>query len=570
MNIFYLAGLVIILIGTYVSYIGSSRDSNKTIKDLKDSLNLKNEELQQKQLSLENKQNENNILSGKILDFQGKLDSNTKAIGKVTGEISKISISTNQISNNIKNEQKLKGKLNLRVANVDKFRFILGASTASFFTRKALQSEINLISNSANDPVLKISLKGNEFLITTKIYDSNQNLIVDIKNNQWAIGGDYFSRNFDKNSIELIDNKGVLVFQLSIHEDIIIIKGVLFNSSKIHVLADNITTVIEPNNPELLKIAQNYSSNITRIFNHQGENYLGKRLPVNPYLNLLIENDKKNDLITKKYKRLSNSEIKNLAIQWVENAILFKDSWSKKNPFLSSDEFQNTLVEGREKIIQDLIVENFKDKPFIPYNESDPDLRSKYLEGALISKELDDRNFLPSGNSHTHVLSYPEDYSYRKFCELIEVIEKSIKIMNELALRDQEKELLDKKEIKYKKLNDEQIKNKLVELISNYETFINTSSKQYDKAFQKSRIDLTESTRQRYLEEIDSISIQLKAEYSNIFKDEIYLLIKQLISRKPNLKNEVSYTTGFLLENPTNILGHKDVLSVLKNLLNGF
>jgi len=377
MNIFYLAGLVIILIGTYVSYIGSSRDSNKTIKDLKDSLNLKNEELQQKQLSLENKQNENNILSGKILDFQGKLDSNTKAIGKVTGEISKISISTNQISNNIKNEQKLKGKLNLRVANVDKFRFILGASTASFFTRKALQSEINLISNSANDPVLKISLKGNEFLITTKIYDSNQNLIVDIKNNQWAIGGDYFSRNFDKNSIELIDNKGVLVFQLSIHEDIIIIKGVLFNSSKIHVLADNITTVIEPNNPELLKIAQNYSSNITRIFNHQGENYLGKRLPVNPYLNLLIENDKKNDLITKKYKRLSNSEIKNLAIQWVENAILFKDSWSKKNPFLSSDEFQNTLVEGREKIIQDLIVENFKDKPFIPYNESDPDLRSK-------------------------------------------------------------------------------------------------------------------------------------------------------------------------------------------------
>jgi len=38
MNIFYLAGLVIILIGTYVSYIGSSRDSNKTIKDLKDSL----------------------------------------------------------------------------------------------------------------------------------------------------------------------------------------------------------------------------------------------------------------------------------------------------------------------------------------------------------------------------------------------------------------------------------------------------------------------------------------------------------------------------------------------------
>lgn len=88
---FYFLGLILILIGTFVTYKASSYESEKTIKDLKDSLNIKNEELQTKQDALINKQKVNTKLSEKILQLQEKLDSNTNAIADVSDEISKVS-----------------------------------------------------------------------------------------------------------------------------------------------------------------------------------------------------------------------------------------------------------------------------------------------------------------------------------------------------------------------------------------------------------------------------------------------------------------------------------------------
>lgn len=114
MNMLVIGIIVMLLgtgIGTYIINKSGSDESAKTIQDLKDTLSLKNEELQQKQISFEKKQDENNLLQEKILEFQKKLDSNTNSITEVTKAISEVAIKTNQISNLIKNEQREKGKL---------------------------------------------------------------------------------------------------------------------------------------------------------------------------------------------------------------------------------------------------------------------------------------------------------------------------------------------------------------------------------------------------------------------------------------------------------------------------
>jgi len=97
------------------------KDRNKEIINLQKKLIEKSEETSEKQNDLIKEQKENKIISGYILKLQGKLDSNTNAISEIAKEISRVSISTNKISNIIKNEQKEKGKLKLKVSSYDTY-----------------------------------------------------------------------------------------------------------------------------------------------------------------------------------------------------------------------------------------------------------------------------------------------------------------------------------------------------------------------------------------------------------------------------------------------------------------
>jgi len=275
MNIYYLVGLVIILIGTYVAYIGSSRDSEKTIQDLKDSLNLKNQELQQKQVSLEKKQDENNVLSEKILQFQEKLDSNTDAIGKATDEISKISIKTNQISNIIKNEQRQKGAVEFETNDYEYYFVDLGM-VAGMQKKSDLQREET---NFINGIPFTMFIKKDKFLVSLNMKDKDGNLIFAINRGKWAINkNEIFSVNYDLNGIEVIDKRGDVILQIDLIENRFRVIGTFFESDGVTLIHPQLLAKVLYSEKNYKIRLKEFQMNIKRKFVNYGEDYLGKRL----------------------------------------------------------------------------------------------------------------------------------------------------------------------------------------------------------------------------------------------------------------------------------------------------
>lgn len=275
MNLFYLVGLVIILIGTYVAYIGSSRDSDKTIQNLKISLNKKSEELQQKQASLEKKQDENNLLQEKILNFQKILDSNTKSITEVTKAISKVTTKTNLISNIIKDEQRVRGKVEFISNKYDYYNINLGM-VGGLMKRSNIDNEETFY---INDTPFSMLITGDRFLVSFKLKDKYGNLILDINKGEWAINkNDIFSLNYDSSGIEVIDKKGNIIIQIELIKNSFEIIGIFHEKNGVTLTHPGLLAKILYTDIQYEMGLIEFQLNIKRKFVHYGENYLGKRL----------------------------------------------------------------------------------------------------------------------------------------------------------------------------------------------------------------------------------------------------------------------------------------------------
>jgi len=271
----YFLGVVIVGLGTLVTYKASSIESDKTIQDLKDSLDLKNGELQQKQISLEKKQEENNILSSRILDFQEKLDSNTTAIGKVTDEISKISLKTNQISNVIKNEQRQRGKVEFETNDYE-YYFVDFGMIAGMQKKSDLQREET---GFINEVPFSMLIKNNKFLVSLKIKDRNGNLIFDLNRGEWAINKNaVFSVNYDSLGIEVIDREGNVILQIDLIKNRFKVIGTFFESDGVTLIHPQLLAKVLYSDTNYEIRLKEFQMNIKRKFIHFGEDYLGKRL----------------------------------------------------------------------------------------------------------------------------------------------------------------------------------------------------------------------------------------------------------------------------------------------------
>lgn len=553
-------GILLIALGTWIIHQSNRMKNSERIQQLEDSITQKNIELEKKSDSIKN-------LTTEVLDFSEDIKNNTIKIESLSIQIKDLSENTNEISKAIKKEQKFKGRLKLLVPDSEKYRIIIGASSAMFFPKRVLESGVHLLRHREDYSTLFIKLVNNEILISSKVYDSDLNLAVNIKDNNWAVSDNLFSRNFNKNSIEIIDKKGIVVFQFSIYEEAIILKGILFDPKKINVFTDDVNSTLSPKDPELNIKSQIFNSKITRIFNHEGDNYLEKRMPISPYLKMLIESDIKNTIALKEYIKLPNSKIIEIAKTWLPIAKDFKDKWSKENSEKSTEEFQDMLEENRNKNGALKYIYNYsEDGQYIACNESDSELRNKYLEGAIIFSVLEERSDLIEGNRHNRSIHYPEDYSYRLFCNLIQNMEKSITKIESMITENKRKELFEKKKIQFNKLKDKEIKKKILLIIEEYKEFLDVHERQ-DK---KISSYLYEGKYEVYFEKSNSFYKKIRKEYSDNFQDEIVLLMLQLISRNPDLKNSVGKYDVSMLEHPHNILGFKEVLTIVEKLSKDF
>ena len=268
MSYMYLIGLILVGLGTFITYKASSIESDKTIRELKDSLNLKNTELQKKQ-------DENNVLSAKILEFQKKLDSNTKAVKEIAHDISKISINTNRISNIIKDEQRQKGKVEFDTNAYEYYEVDLGMVGGLIKKENLNNEETNYI----NETPFSMLIENDKLLVSLSMKDKNGNLIFDLKKGEWAINKNIvFSVNYDSSGIEVIDREGNIILQIDLIKNNFKVVGTFYEKDGVTLLHPGLLMKVLYSDPNYDKILEEFYSKVVRKFVHYGENYLGKRL----------------------------------------------------------------------------------------------------------------------------------------------------------------------------------------------------------------------------------------------------------------------------------------------------
>lgn len=216
------------------------------------------------------------------MKLQGKLDSNTNAISEIAKEISRVSISTNKISNIIKNEQKEKGKLKLKVSSYDTYIFNI-ASNNFHLSRETLELGFDFRKSLVKIPLI-MRIVDENLLIETMLRDKDDNLLLQIVDNEWSLNKNYaYSINFDESGMEVINNEGLIIFQLSLVENkfqimiIMNVSGLITFVNPTGYLHN--VTYKKDFGTEIFQnhlLEHKYLSN--RLFKHYGEDYLGKRL----------------------------------------------------------------------------------------------------------------------------------------------------------------------------------------------------------------------------------------------------------------------------------------------------
>ncbi|MCB0748781.1 MAG: hypothetical protein KDC90_15075 [Ignavibacteriae bacterium] len=218
-----------------------------------------------------------------------QIDSNTlenikvsKQLGEILQKVNNLAEKTNLIAQDIKNEQKVKGTLSLKLPNKTVYRIELGGAGNNFYySREKLLTEdgFNAILDKENKVILNLKLRNDELLISIKLYDFFGNIISEINENDWAVGSNIFSKNWNDEALEIIDIRGNVAFQISLKDNRIIIRGILPLTSGVMIMTDDIFTTLSYNREDLQK-AINYSKDIKRLFEHTGSDYLRSKVPL--------------------------------------------------------------------------------------------------------------------------------------------------------------------------------------------------------------------------------------------------------------------------------------------------
>ncbi|WP_282081969.1 hypothetical protein [Aquimarina algiphila] len=185
-----------------------------------------------------------------------------------------------KISEIIRNEQREKGSLKLKVGKFNRYFVSFGLVNNMIDANDINNEYTNRINNV---PFSLVINDDDELLVTIRILDTNGEIIFDMVRGNWALKRiDNFSVNFDNTGLEILGKKGEVLLQIDITDNRIEISGILNDENSSSFVSPNELVQIPFSNLNYQNTWEYHFQNLNRKFVHHGQNYLGKRIIQTP------------------------------------------------------------------------------------------------------------------------------------------------------------------------------------------------------------------------------------------------------------------------------------------------
>jgi hypothetical protein len=215
--------------------------------------------------------------SNAISDNNGKIERNNSllidSVRTLERNVEALTKSNVDITNQIRDENTNTGELTLKfdkpIGDNDNVSVEWGNMVTGNPAKLINNSQFIVIDG---HPLVTLKIQNGELLISTKIFDIYQNLLVEIDNNRWWVNPHYKAKlNYDNKGVEVIDDRDNIMFSLDILSNSEIkIEGIYWVGNGFQIFNDNGWVQSVP----LDYFIKNYTkltSHFTKLFNYTGE-----------------------------------------------------------------------------------------------------------------------------------------------------------------------------------------------------------------------------------------------------------------------------------------------------------
>ncbi|NID09356.1 hypothetical protein [Fibrivirga algicola] len=144
-----------------------------------------------------------------------------------------------------------------------------------------------LISADGIEPV-KLRVRDDKIYVSTTIIGLDKKIVAEIEDNEWSVNpNNYYKRNYDDNSVEVIDQYGHVVLYVElVNPNLVKVNGVFITPSFIFIASPEMLTTMGgyPDKASLgvqaqwQQVYEMRVKSIPKSFRHTGSDYLGKRI----------------------------------------------------------------------------------------------------------------------------------------------------------------------------------------------------------------------------------------------------------------------------------------------------
>jgi hypothetical protein len=126
---------------------------------------------------------------------------------------------------------------------------------------------------------LQVRIKDKQIKVSASVTDYNNELVAEIVDNEWKVNPNKsFDRNYSNDAFEVKDNKGRVVLQIKIADDILQFQGILYDAKKglSRLIAQRERNGRMDGFMEVQKPEMGFSYSITQIFKYPSSSHLGE------------------------------------------------------------------------------------------------------------------------------------------------------------------------------------------------------------------------------------------------------------------------------------------------------
>ncbi|MBO0321435.1 hypothetical protein J0X14_03925 [Muricauda sp. CAU 1633] len=290
-------------IGTYLINLSNRRSNTKRINALEENFFA-----QTKKLSMQSKEIEtisgnileiskdiagiagessvtlkqNQTISDEVLSISHGLKVTIDQLSSVSSSIQNLNRVNNNILNLIREENKEKGELKLKVKHAKSYSFVIGGNLFQVSRVELVKGYTVILPIFQLRIPLVLRIEGTNLFVSSTIKNINNEITIEIIENKWSLNRNHgFSVNYDESGIEILNEHGLVSFQLNVKNNILSIAMIHYTEDHVYIVPGGKGGVNIDSRPEdgiLTEEMKNKASLTKRIFVHHGDFYIGKRL----------------------------------------------------------------------------------------------------------------------------------------------------------------------------------------------------------------------------------------------------------------------------------------------------